>query len=257
VTRPRGYAGDAATIDLIYGMDRPPEATTAAGQAVFEYESQMQSALSVRARREYVRSELARLAAARPAACILVLACGHLRELDHLLLNRFAPTARVIALDQDAASISCVRRRFDGDTRVTALERSVSALLNSGPSSRADADEAALQGPFDLIYALGLYDYLSDGFARALTTAMVHRLSPHGTLLVANFVPDHNDAAYMEAVMDWWLIYRDEAAMHALVADTVAGAFAEIATYRDQQQSVVYLRATRASGAQRAIGGDT
>jgi hypothetical protein len=76
--------------------------------------------------------------------------------------------------------------------------------------------EAEHLGDFDFIYAAGLYDYLPDRIAGRLTEMLFRRLRPNGKLWIANFLPDIADAGYMEAFMDWWLIYRSEEQMLSL-----------------------------------------
>ena len=66
----------------------------------------------------------------------------------------------------------------------------------------------------DLVYAAGLYDYLSQPFATRLTRIMFEMLRPGGKLLIANFMPDHRDAGYMKTFMQWPLIYRNESQLN-------------------------------------------
>ena len=71
-------------------------------------------------------------------------------------------------------------------------------------------------GLFDLVYSTGLFDYLQQPVARRLVTNLFQLLNPGGRLLVANFLPGIRDVGYMEAFMDWRLVYRDEDALNAL-----------------------------------------
>ena len=100
----------------------------------------------------------------------------------------------------------------------------------------------------DLVYAAGLFDYLSEGLAVRLIRSLCAMLAPEGRLLLANYTPDSRGRAYMEAFMDWNLIYRDEAAMEALAAALPGGAIAQRAVYRDALGNVVYLDLTRHEG---------
>ncbi len=45
------------------------------------------------------------------------------------------------------------------------------------------------------------------------------RLAFGGMLLIANFTPDSHGRGYMEAFMDWQLIYRDESQLYSLAAE--------------------------------------
>ena len=74
-------------------------------------------------------------------------------------------------------------------------------------------------GTFDLIYSLGLFDYLEVAPARQLVGALFEMLKPGGRLVVANFLPMQS-AAYMEAFMDWHLIYRTPEQLISLADST-------------------------------------
>ncbi len=70
----------------------------------------------------------------------------------------------------------------------------------------------------DLAYAAGLYDYLKAEAARALTLRLFNMLAPGGTLVIEIFLTGIPDACFMEAAMDWWLIYRGEEQILALLS---------------------------------------
>ena len=191
-TRPRGYAGDAGLIDLIY--DRvPPPGTTAPGARLFAVTTASMATEAVRQRAQHART-LVSAAHARDAR-VCVLACGHFREGDALAgrdLRRFT------LVDQDEESLARAGA-LHGSARLEAAN--VFAFLR----------RAALAGErYDLVYTLGLTDYLDDR-AMALLHRMIARvLAPDGRAVLANFRPGLLCTGWMEAVMDWQLIYRDE-----------------------------------------------
>jgi len=129
---------------------------------------------------------------------VLSIACGHLREAELSVAVREG-RARMTALDQDPESIARVARDY-GSFNVTTIVGTVVDVLRRRLKVRDVA----------LAYAAGLYDYLDTELAAALTEALFRMLAPQGPLLIANFTPDTRDAAFMEACMDWHLIYRDE-----------------------------------------------
>lgn len=234
--RPRGYPGDAETLDLVYGCGALPAPMSPLGAALYGYELQMSAALSVRARREYLAALIDEVAAERPGeARMLSVACGHLREAGRSAAIRERRVGAFYALDQDLESLALVHRE-NGANGVNAMPGSVRTVLRGETKLRE----------LDLVYAAGLYDYLDDGIAARLTEKMFGMLRAGGRLVVANFSDVTPEAALMEAFMDWPLIYREEEEV-ARFAERIPPA--EIATsriFRDAPGNVVYLELRRA-----------
>ncbi len=210
--KPRGYAGDAVMMDFIYdGV--PPPGTSALGAAVFAATTRVPMGLSVRWRRQLLRSLIDDTAVAVEGARMLSVASGHCRELDGSHVQAPWFSGEFVALDQDPLSCAEVRRVQAGH-RVRVVCEGVRDLLA--------ADAAAALGRFDLIYSAGLYDYLPDALARRLTQRLLGLLRPGGRLLVANFVPGGSGRGYMELFMDWTLVLRSPAQLEALAAEAGA-----------------------------------
>lgn len=70
---------------------------------------------------------------------------------------------------------------------------------------------------------------------------MFGALRPGGTLVAANFAPNLPDIGYMESIMDWKLIYRDEAAMSCIPSLLSEQEVAESHLRRDVYRNVIYL----------------
>ncbi len=222
--KPRGYPGDAALIDLFYDQQPPPE-TSALGRAMFEVSGNVPGAAAVRERRVVAERLLADAWGQGKSICVL--ACGHLREADALAGKDLR---RVTAVDLDPLSLERVREKHGA--RINLVQANVFSYLRAA----AKAGET-----FDLIYTLGLTDYLDE---RAM--ALLHRLAARclarqGTFFLANFLKGHLTEGWMDAAMAWPLICRDEAALveHA----TKAGLRAH--TFRDPTQTLVYCEMQR------------
>lgn len=235
--KPRGYAGDAVMMDYIYGysapeIDRLPGIT----RRIFDYCTSTASPEAVRFRRR-VLAETIDVAAARAGRSIEVvaLAAGHLREADLSSAVR-SGCARVTAIDQDEESLHVVQSAYSqyGVQTTPASVRQVLAGRARVPAS-------------DLSYTAGLYDYLPESAATRLTTLMFEALRPGGTLLLANFLPGIADVGYMEAMMDWHLIYRDDQDMLNLAAGVAPGDLAAIEQFHDPFDNITFLRITKAA----------
>src|SRR5262245_45212235 len=68
----------------------------------------------------------------------------------------------------------------------------------------------------DLIYSLNINDYLSDDLAISLLEWNHAKLRPGGLAIVGNFLPRNPSRGLMDHVLEWRLVYRDEAAVNRL-----------------------------------------
>jgi hypothetical protein len=229
--KPRGYAGDPVLLDYVYGCAPLPESTTRLGRDVFRWSAEHSSAFrSVKRRRKFLAEMIDVTAARQPEARVLAIASGHLREAQISAAVAGRSLAEVVALDHDPLSLEVV-----GSTCSGLPVRCVQGTLGELIAGRLEP------GDFDLIYAPGLYDYLPDTIARRLTTVLSSRLAPGGELLIANFA-QCRDAGYMEAIMNWFLVYRTEADLLSLAGDV---GDAVLRTWTDVEGVMGYLAVVR------------
>ncbi len=192
VHKPRGYAGDAELIEMIYSR-RPPEGTSPLGLQLFETSIGFTAAEAVRLRRDHaqVMVEQAHAAGQR----VLSLACGYFGEGQNLAKRDLSG---FVLVDQDALSLAEVRRRYGAG--LECHEANVFSYLRAA-ASRGEQ--------FDLVYTLGLTDYLDERAMHLLHRMVKAVLKPGGTFLLANFMPLHLAIGWLDAVMEWHLIYRE------------------------------------------------
>jgi hypothetical protein len=231
--KPRGYAGDAVLMDLIYGSRTAGADLSPLGGMLYGYEFDSPPFQSVRVRRAVLAREIDDVADRRPGARILAVACGHLREAEWSRAVRDG-RATLKALDQDRESLQVVEHEYSR-YGVSTVAGTVGDLLRR-PAARPD---------LDLVYSAGLYDYLDTDVATVLTACLFRLLSPGGRLLVANFTSENADAAFMESMMDWRLIYRSDEEMLALTAAIPERTIERIDQFRDANRNVTYLRVVR------------
>ncbi|MGQ0696980.1 MAG: class I SAM-dependent methyltransferase [Panacagrimonas sp.] len=195
--KPRGYAGDAVMLDFVYSRT-PPEGTSSVGVQTFERTTGSLAAEGVRWRAGFLAREMDEAADRFGSIRMFALAAGHLRELRHSRAFAEGRIGQIVAMDQDAESLAVVASEYEDSSVITQLG-SVRGILKG---------EVNLHG-FHLAYAAGLYDYLPEAQAQALTARLFDTLAPGGKLIVPNFLASNHGRGYMESFMDWHLIVRD------------------------------------------------
>jgi len=236
-SKPRGYAGDAVMMDMIYGQEEgwdQPE-MSAVGQQVYQYTTTAAASAGVRARREFIAELLDKTLQANHSRDVLAVASGHLREASMSSAVRRRRFESFIALDADNKSLQEVDQAY-GRYGVTTHLADIRKML----TGRLDL------GTFDLIYSTGLYDYLNEKTAQKLTYHLFSMLRPGGKLVIANFLPSIDDIGYMEAFMDWFLIYRDRFDMLGLTRMIHQELMSDMRVTTEENQNIIFLEVTRA-----------
>ncbi|EAU40759.1 hypothetical protein FP2506_03494 [Fulvimarina pelagi HTCC2506] len=231
--KPRGYSGDAGLLDFIYKhKSRAAEMADASnrGRAINAYTNEAPAACAVRERRELLAREVDSVSetVGRDAE-VLTIAAGHLREVELSSAFNNGALKRWVALDQDPMSIGVMTRDLAGSS-VEPLNGSVRGLLKG---------DYAL-GQFDLVYAAGLYDYLPDPVAIKLTKTCINLLKPGGRFLMANFADDIVDDGYMETMMNWSLILRNNEDMWRIVNGSVDRNATKVDVWRGENGNIIY-----------------
>lgn len=224
VTKPRGYAGDAALIDLYYDR-QPPAETSRLGADIFAVTSAFQAAEAVRQRRQ--DGEMIIEQAWADGNQICVLGCGHFREADGLIGK---DVSNIVAVDHDPMALSVVDSKHGGsiDCAESTGFRFLRRAIKSGRK-------------YDLIYAPSLTDYVDNPALQLLYRLAYPCLAPHGRFILANFVPNHRSVGWMEGVMDWDLCYRTESGLARIANERGLRA----KTWRDATSTIAWCEVQR------------
>jgi SAM-dependent methyltransferase len=210
--KPRGYAGDYLSIAQIY--DDRASGDGAVGELLDRCCLRLPAARAVQNRRALLAAEIRATTSrceGRPA-CVTSLAAGPARELFDVYSRIDEPRAVVSTLidfDREALDYCALERARHGVDDLVTL---VDANLIHVAIGRRTLELA----PQDLVYSIGLIDYFDDGLVVKLLDSIYSMLRPGGRVVLGNFHPRNPTRAIMDHVLDWRLVHRDEAAMHAL-----------------------------------------
>lgn len=213
--KPMGYPGDFQIMNQVYDWERR-------GNGVYEmlmHRIGLDVAECIKTRMEVVQEHIAETVFAenrgRPAR-IMSLGCGPAREVE-LFLKGVCHTdglADFTLIDQEEDALRYASEktyphllRLAGRYHAQCLNISFTDILRG-------ASGLDTLRPQDLIYSVGLLDYLADRRARGLVHRLYGQLAPGGLLIIGNM----NDTSLsnlwpMEFITDWTLEYRDGAQM--------------------------------------------
>lgn len=194
----RGYSGDAVLMDMLYRYRIDFSKLTKKQKLMYTEVTSRPSSVAVRERVKFIATHVQDSVAQVKFPKVVSIACGHMRELDHLSAAEFKGT--YVCVDQDPLSLATVRQDYS-DFALQQLECSVVDII------KGRHYETLVNA--DFIYSSGLYDYLNDNLAQKLTSFLFSLLNHGGKLLLTNFTPTCPDIGFMETFMDWHLIYRN------------------------------------------------
>ncbi|MEI9994405.1 MAG: class I SAM-dependent methyltransferase [Rhizomicrobium sp.] len=241
--KPLGYPGDFEIMNQVYDWER-------LGTDAYEmlmHRVGLEVAECIRTRMEVVRTHIADVVRERGhdrPARITSLGSGPAREVGSYLSSHSAGGHRVefSLIDQEESALLYAHEstypyvlNSDGRIKVQGLNISFTDIL------RGNEAFAGLP-PQDLVYSVGLLDYLTDHRAKALVGQLFDLLAPGGLLIIGNMneCPLSNYWP-MEYITDWTLHYRDDACMTAW-ADGLNAAKAWTETERTGRVRMLFIR---------------
>lgn len=239
--KPYGYAGDFKIMDDIY--QNSPKSI--GFERLYDNYFQMSTICNaVRNRKEDFKRLITNLVDKRHnlPTKIMDLASGPCRDVFEIISNHSLVKKDVIfhCYDSDIRAIEYARRLLGFDSRVHFFhENAVRLALKRNI-------EAVVKDRYDLIYSVGLFDYLDTRVSIRLIKNLRQLLNEGGILAISDVRDKFSNPSlyFMEWVADWNLIYRDDDNFRSLFLG--AGFSKEELTYDYEQQGLMqYIIAVR------------
>jgi SAM-dependent methyltransferase len=219
--KPMGYPGDFQIMNQVYDWEQR-------GNNVYErlmHRLGLDVAECIKTRMEVVQQRIAEVVFAptseskggrsRPAR-IMSLGCGPAREVE-LFLKGVCNTdghADFTLIDQEEDALRYASEKTYPQLLRLGSRYSLQCLNMSFTDILRGTSGLNTLPPQDMIYSVGLLDYLTDRRATGLVHRLYDQLAPGGLLIIGNM----NETALsnlwpMEFLTDWTLEYRDEKQM--------------------------------------------
>lgn len=197
--KPYGYAGDFVALELLY--DNQEHATSSAiGKWLDRWLLDSQLGFGVRERKDILSAFVEQFCQTRYSvlahkAKVLSVASGsarELRDLDEQTLSNMEMT--LVDLDERS------------------LEYASSHLPSHVKTLRANAlrlKASALDGPFDLIYSFGFFDYLKDNLIVRCLSLFQDNLAEGGSILFPLKIDSKFRHWFYDLILDWRFVKRE------------------------------------------------
>jgi extracellular factor (EF) 3-hydroxypalmitic acid methyl ester biosynthesis protein len=210
--KPRGYAGDFETIEMIYKSQ--PTGAGAFGRMIDAWALATGASNAVRSRRTKLLGDVQAFLAQSeaPEFAIASLALGPGREIFDIFETEAGARVRVTGIDLDSGALAfCAeeaRKRSLGEDRLKLYQDNL---------IRLSLGRGRVQIPKqNFIYSMGLIDYLPKGLVVKLMDWAYDQLLVGGTLAFGNFASGNRERPYMDYVLNWILIHRTSDEMREL-----------------------------------------
>jgi len=210
-TKPRGFSDDYETVEMIYRGE--PEGDDRLGPSIDRWYLGRPLCESRRASRRLMAGLIrqARQACGADYLRVTALGSGTARELFDLFGEDPALRLEPTCIDLDDVALQATNQRatdLNCNDRMAFVQGNV-VLVAQGQA------ELSLT-PQDLIYSLGLCDYLADDEIRALLDWAYGQLRPGGQVVLTNLDPSDPDRLFMEHILEWQLRHRTGAELAEL-----------------------------------------
>lgn len=202
-TKPNGFAGDYEMLIKLY-----EEATPALGLGGYLDLCilDLQLARAVRARLQAIRAFLISEIKCREGDVrVLDIACGPCREFVDWPQRLDDGKVEILAMDNDPKALEYIETQvaplLDGKTQLIATR------YNALRTRSAEATNRKF-GKFDIIYSVGLCDYLSDDHLIGILEGLRNSLREGGVLFIAFKDAERYDKTPYQWHLDWYFFQR-------------------------------------------------
>ena len=220
-TKPLGYAGDYEMVNMI--LRNSAEGPNIYSRIVNSFVLAREPAEAHRNRIDFLvdllKHELAKATAAGRRFKVLNIGCGPARETERFIRDvPGSERAEFSLLDFNEETLEYTRSRLQTacveskrHPNLNFIHKSIHDLLRES-SKDEEPDEQ-----WDLVFCAGLFDYLSDRICKRLLRLFYHWAKPGGRVATTNVHANNPIRLFMEHILEWYLIYRNDDQFAALV----------------------------------------
>jgi len=210
--KPLGYPGDYIMMNFIYDYNGSHNylGTSAYEKFINNYTCNIPISNSNIKRKDFLKRKILETIEGKETSKIVSVACGPARELIELLKEqRITKLALFKCLDFEKKALNYISTEIDKIEQEKKRFLSIDYLCRDITSIIRDKKLKEELRNSDLIYAFGIFDYLSERMASRLTKELFELLRKGGALVICNVsLENSSHRAYYELLGEWNMVYR-------------------------------------------------
>ncbi len=220
--KPLGYAGDYEMVNMML-QESPDVGNNTYARIFHDLTTSVAACLAHRNRitilERLLAEEAERVTEEERIFTVLTVACGPAVEIQRYIRTQdLANQSALHLMDFNEETLAYVQERveaaMDASGRkptVKFIRKSIDDLLRN-----VHIENEEFLPTYDMIYCAGLFDYFPDNVCRNLLELYYQWVRPGGLLAATNVHPNNPEQFLMEHLLEWYLVYRDEAHLESL-----------------------------------------
>ena len=225
-TKPLGYAGDYEMINQV--LSDPRKGNLLFAKLINQFTLSTPPAEAHRNRvtilTQLLESEGKRTRVNNRPFRVLNVACGPAKEVRNFITSSpDAERCEITLLDFSPEALSFCKKEIVNLKQMTGsrikeifVENSIDNLLRESVKLTKNDGNQQQIAKYDFVYCAGLFDYLTDTVCQRLISLFYSWTLPDGLVAVTNIHPQNNAKHFMEYLLEWHVIYRDETHLEQL-----------------------------------------
>lgn len=224
-TKPLGYAGDYEMVNIL--LRESWEGVNIYAKLINTFIVKSDTAQAHRNRIEvltkHIKNEAERVAGQGRRCKILNIGCGPAAEIKNFIYEEeICNTCDFVLIDFNKETLDYaekqlraakIRRGREGIT-IHCEHKSISDILKISSERKK-----LIQPSYDFVYCAGLFDYLKTQVCKRVTKLLYNYTLPGGLALMTNIHTKHTVRIFLEHLLEWYLVLRNEEDMLGLAPE--------------------------------------
>lgn len=239
--KPHGYPGDYKMLEIVYDN---VEVSGGIGKYIDRYGLNVPYSTAIRLRKDTMRDMLGHFinTSTQQHLKILNLASGACRDIREMLRQPIAYKGKVdlLCIDQDDSALNYSQEKL------SALPNDrIDVHLIKGNILRLESLDLGSDSSFDMIYSIGIADYLQDRMLKKIFQDSYKKLKTGGRLVVAYKDKERHKPVALNWYGDWYFIPRNEEELLTLIYESMGKDNVSIAIEREPSGVIFFAVITK------------